>query len=297
MDQISAFANDRRTEGFADSTIATYTRMLKLVPFELPGTVREVKDHLGVRRQTVSAASLVVETRALKSFSSWWADEHAADDPLSGLKFPKAPMPPPGRIASDDDIRRVLGKLKNWNQHQDNVRDYALIELFRFTGMRRSEAARLTVTDVDFETMRLTVVAGKNHEPRVIPLHPRLAKSLRRYLNQREYHRYTDRPELWLGVRGPLQANAIDRVLRRVSAVADVVPGLKTHEFRRRLAKVWIQNGGSDDLLMLVAGWRSATMPARYRQEARSELAEAQYAQVFPDEPIGRTKPGPKPKD
>jgi integrase len=50
------------------------------------------------------------------------------------------------------------------------ISDYLLVMLF--TGLRRSEAARLTWDRVDFEDATLRIVDTKNHEPHLLPLGP-----------------------------------------------------------------------------------------------------------------------------
>jgi integrase len=191
-------------------------------------------------------------------------------------------------------VRRVLGYLKNPYRHPNNGRDYAIVMLFKYTGMRRSEAARLQVEDIDFENRRLTVAPGKNGEARIIPIHPTLAMALRKYLrHSRNKHRLTDLPALWLGRDTGLSPNGIDRVFRRVSDQLGLKDRLTTHQLRRLLSKTWIQQGGTDDALMHIAGWRSPTMPARYRAEARADLAIEQYERIYASqESTARPKPG-----
>jgi hypothetical protein len=43
----------------------------------------------------------------------------------------------------------------------------------------------------------------------------------------------------------------------------------------------WVRAGGSDDSLMEIAGWRTMTMPARYRRAARVENAFKQYRELI----------------
>ena len=56
------FAADLRVAGFASSTVAEYGRVLRHVPYELPGTVRDAKTWLAQRRELVSLSTLIVET-------------------------------------------------------------------------------------------------------------------------------------------------------------------------------------------------------------------------------------------
>ena len=293
MSELVLYADDLRIRGFSDATIYMYTQLLKRVDFELPGTIRGVKAWLGKRRATVSAASLCCDVRALKSYSSWWAEEWGHEDPLAGLRHPKQPTAAPGRIADEDDIRRVLAQLKK-ARHPNDIRDYAMLATLKYTGMRRGELVRLTVDDIDFDARRITVVAGKNGEARIVPLHPFVAVAIRRYLTHvRDTHRHSDLPALWLGRAGGLRGDAITKIFIRISKLAELDHPLETHQLRRLLAKTWVTEGGSDDALMMIAGWKSPTMPARYRAEARTDIAYQQYDRIFePSGPVARVKPG-----
>ena len=179
MSELMAYADDLRFRGFAESTIYTYTQLLKRVDIELPGTIRDAKAWLGLRRQSVSAASLCCDVRALKSYSAWWAEEHGEADPLAAPRHPKQPTASPGRIADPDDVQRVYRELRLSNRHPNNIRDYAILATLHYTGMRRSELVRLTVDDIDidFDARRITIAAGKNGDARIVPLHDVTAAS------------------------------------------------------------------------------------------------------------------------
>lgn len=58
------------------------------------------------------------------------------------------------------------------------------------TGMRRSELARLKVSDIDSQRMILRVVAGKGGKDRDLPLSPALLKTLREYWRWRKPRLY-----------------------------------------------------------------------------------------------------------
>jgi site-specific recombinase XerD len=296
MNDVAAYAEDLQIAGFAETTIKTYTYLLNRVDFELPGTMRDAKSWLATRRKTVCAASLCVDVRALKSYSSWWAKEWGKADPLAELRHPKQPTAAPGRIADEDDLERMLQYLRNSSRHPNNARDYAIVMLLKYTGMRRSEAARLNVEHIDIENRRITVAPGKNGEARIIPLHSAVERALLKYLlHSRAEHRHSGLPALWLGRDVGLSPNGIDRVFRRVSDTLNFETRITTHQLRRRFAKTWVQDGGTDDTLMFIAGWRSATMPGRYRAEAKAELAGQQYERIFKSQPqTANAKPGPK---
>jgi len=63
-----------------------------------------------------------------------------------------------------------------------------LLGLIAATGLRLSEALRLTCDDVDLDAGMLTVRQTKFAKSRLVPLHPTTVQALRQYLAQRQRH-------------------------------------------------------------------------------------------------------------
>lgn len=81
---------------------------------------------------------------------------------------------------SEREVEDVLEQLKSEGDFT-SVRDALIIELFYLTGIRRSELINLKESDVDFHKESLKVL-GKRNKERLIPLLPRLKKSIQNYL-------------------------------------------------------------------------------------------------------------------
>lgn len=78
-----------------------------------------------------------------------------------------------------------------------------LFGLLASTGLRISEALRLTEKEVDLGAGLLTVSETKFHKSRLIPLHPSTAAALRRYAERRDnYHPLVRLPAFFLTERG-----------------------------------------------------------------------------------------------
>jgi site-specific recombinase XerD len=98
------------------------------------------------------------------------------------------------------------------------LRNRALFELVYSAGLRSSEAAGLSVADLDFEQEAIHV-RGKGGKERVLPLGEEAAYWLRRYLAEArpELHRQGSTPcsdALFLSVRGrPLDTSTLRRLL------------------------------------------------------------------------------------
>ena len=299
MNDIDAFGDDWVLSGKARSTFETYRQILSKAPFELPGSLREAKRWLSERRTEIAPATIVVYVRALRAFAAWWAEEYRKEDPLKDLEFPKVPVAAPGAIVDDDVIEALRDSLDvgGPNKGPTMQRDLAILEMFVHTGMRRSELVALDLDDVDFQAARITIKPSKNGEGRIVPIHSALRVPLRRYIRlERQYHRHAEEPALFLGRDGRLRADSITRMFKRLSERAGLDHVVGTHEFRRRFADQWISGGGADDHLMLLAGWKSAAMPARYRAANSKERALAQYDKILDPQRDRPASPTPQPE-
>ena len=293
VSDIDNFGNDWLLAGRAESTFRTYRQILAQAPFPLPGTIRDAKNWLAIRRQEVSVSSLIVHVRALRAYARWWAEEYGESDPLVDLEFPKAPTPAPGHIIDDsviEQLRATLGIFSD-NGGRTPSRDRAILEVFVHTGMRRSEVVALDLDDVDLARKILTVKPSKNGHGRRVPIGQELHAALRRYIqSERRTHRHAAHNALFLGTQGRLRADSITQLFRRMSERAGLSEVVGTHEFRRRFVDQWVTRGGADDDLMQIAGWKSPAMPARYRAAHRGTRAIEQYHKLF-DEITGPLKP------
>lgn len=288
MADIAAFAYDQRLAGLSTTTLDAYEWVLNQYPGSLaPPDLTEAKEYVSsLQAKGLSAATVICRIRALKRYSAWWAEEHDEHDPLLKLKYPKQIEPLPARIVEDETIEQALKALTRWSEHPSNVRDHALVSLLKYTGMRRSEISRMRVEHVDFGVNTIEIPYAKGNRSRTVPLHPALARSLRRWIAQRALRTHGGTPWLWPGHCGAaMRPDSISGALDKISQRCGLPRPLRAHEFRRRLASEWIRRGGSDPELMLIAGWRSPAMAARYRKEHSAELAADQYARLFYEAP------------
>jgi integrase len=185
---------------------------------------------------------------------------------MAGLKPPKIgdKLVP---VFTGDELAALLGTCKGGGFQ--NRRDYAIISVFKDTGIRLSELAQIRYdhhdpqhSDIDLELREITV-HGKGHKTRTVKISFGAARSLGRYLRARARHAQACRPQLWLAVnnRGPMTASGIYQMIARRGRECgvDVFP----HRFRHHFSHTWLDRGGPEGDLMELNGWCSAvTVPA-----------------------------------
>ncbi len=153
-------------------------------------------------------------------------------------------------------------------------RELAVLSVGLDTGLRISELASLTVTDVlvDDLSARRIIVRGKAGKVRGVVIGASTARALRKYLQWRSQRYDGSLPDLWLGERGRLSVQGLDRLIRKVGdrAGLDIHPHLLRHTFCHH----YRLNGGSVDNLATLCGWSGVAMSMRYGASAAAERAE-----------------------
>jgi site-specific recombinase XerD len=222
--------------------------------------------------------------RALQQFFKWWADDEDLPNPMTRTSPPSIDLKVVP-VFTEDELARLCKACQGRTYEQR--RDFAIIELFKATGMRLSELAGIRHLPDDPErndldlTRREVRLHGKGGRQRVTRFGHDAARAIDRYLRLRAKHRYAYLPNLWLGIinRPPMIANGVCQMIQRrgLQCGVPVFP----HKFRHHFSHTWLDNGGAEGDLMELNGWSSPQMLARYGASARSTSARRSYDRIM----------------
>lgn len=213
--------------------------------------------------------------RSLQQFFKYLAAEEIIEanpfDKMSPPAVPEQQVPVP----SMDAVKALLSECDG-TEFNDR-RDTAIIRLFADTGMRCGELAPLEVDSLDFNE-NTVLVLGKGRRPRSVPFGDKTRTALRRYLRTRAKHpgARNENPALWLGYKGPMTDSGIRQMLERRCDAAGI-ERLHPHQLRHFFAHTWLDNGGQEQDLMMLAGWRSRQMLARYGAAVADSRAKSAH--------------------
>jgi site-specific recombinase XerD len=214
---------------------------------------------------------------ALKRYSAWLTAEGETDhDDLLGLKPPKLDT----KVVSpfSEDELRALFKACQGREFRD-LRDEAILRLMAETGLRASEAAGLSVADVDLTAGLVTARRGKGGMGRLAPFGPQTGRAIDRYLRARRRHPMAATSDsLWLGIHTHsvgLTYNGLYTALKHRARLAGILD-FHPHRLRHTAATRWLGAGGSEGGLMAVAGWSNRAMLDRYTAATKAERAAAE---------------------
>ncbi len=232
-------------------------------------TGRHVEAYILHVLETRSPSTARLRFRSLQQLFRYLTDEGDVEQsPMDKLKAP----PPDEKVVPvvpADDLRQLLKAFEG--RTFTDRRDLAIVMFLLDTGARLSETVGLTIDDIDFDA-GVVYVVGKGRRERALPLSPKVAERLKRYEMTRRRHSAAASPAFWLGARGPLGASGLTQMLRRRCDLAGI-PRIHPHQFRHTFAHEFLASGGNEGDLMLLAGWKSRQMVARYGSSVAAERA------------------------
>lgn len=225
---ITQFLAVKKLEGVADGTIKQYHDAIYLLVADINKnfsdmTTNDIRYHLASyqQRRKISNTTLNNKRRYLSSFFAWLtAEEYISKNPMLLIK----------KIKQDTIIKKPFTdtEVEKLRDSVESKKEKALIEFLLSTGCRVSEATRLNISDINFDTGEC-VVFGKGHKERTIYINDKTLYYLKKYLNGRKSD---ESQALFLNKRGSrMQKGTCEKILHAISERAGV-KNVHPHRFR-----------------------------------------------------------------
>jgi integrase/recombinase XerD len=247
---LREFQLDWRLAGKAERTATDYCSAITSLLTQQPEpTLSDVKAWIASTTSVVGRRKRGQAVRAFGKWSdtndydifTWWKSVPLAKETMR-----------PQETTSEADYKKALCAAST-------LRDKALIEVLWSCGLRRSEIARLEVSDVNFSEGFLVILTSKTGKPRIAPLSPPSRHALRKHIGKRTQ-----------GSLFGMSTNAIRLCLQRLGAPS-------AHAWRRGWAVQALRSGVSETSVRAAAGWSSGAMVARYTSALSGELAVEEF--------------------
>jgi len=175
--------------GKAHATVIAYTKDVEqLVEFEAKRGKTTVEEVLAedindykelLKKQRYTGKSISRKINSIKSFFRFLiAEGLALKNPATDISHPKIKQNPP-RFLSRLEYRALRDACRS------DVRMHAIVEILLQTGMRISELAALTLSDLDMERELIYVQAQNSREARRLPMNSAAKSAIQDYLKVR----------------------------------------------------------------------------------------------------------------
>ncbi len=157
-------------------------------------TLQDIHAFLGYLKNCYASkpATLARKTASIRMFFKYLCNKmkRIPNNPAQDLESPKLGKRLPKYLTLEES-RKLLDVTKNptihaHGNHNNSVRDTAIITLFLNCGMRLSELTSINISDIDFENNKLTVI-GKGNKERTVYLNKACVKAIYAYLEIRPH--------------------------------------------------------------------------------------------------------------
>ena len=182
------------------------------------------------------------------------------------LIFPKVPRKLPV-VLSPEEITRMI-------EAAPNLMHRTILMLLYGTGMRRTEASLLKVSDIDSERMVIHIQQGKGSRDRDVPMTPKLLEALR------EYWRWK-KPKVYLfpsteghrGLEQPISDRTVWYACKEAAARAGIKKRIGPHTLRHSFATHLLEAGTDLRTIQLLMGHADLKHTTLYLHLSQSPFA------------------------
>jgi site-specific recombinase XerD len=136
-------------------------------------------------------------------------------------------------VLSGDQVEELL-------QCTPNLKQRTFLMTLYSAGLRFSEAANLTIPDIDSSRMQINVLNGKGKKQRLVPLSPRLLDALRIYWKE---HRPAQVLFPGKTLEGTYAGTTIQKVVKAAAKRANIQKNVTPHTLRHSYATGLLEAG------------------------------------------------------
>jgi integrase/recombinase XerD len=210
----------------------------------------------------------------LRSFLSWCHHAGHTVSDLSGyLVLPKLPRPLPKDVPTLKEIATVI-RTQRKKKSPEGMRNAALVSVLFACGLRRGEASRLKLEDIDLSERHVRVLKSKNGKGRTTVIAPWAVNVLQEYLDHgRPLLETSDSSgRVFLKLRGhPVRPKDINDVFPLICEESSLERPVTPHALRHAFCLYLLKGGASPKVVSALAGHK-INMTARYTQLTDKDL-------------------------
>ncbi len=248
-------------------------------------TAREVRDFVIEAQRRYGRRTLHNHVSGLRTFYRYWMREgKLARNPFTGVPLPKLEKPLP-KFLTEAQMLKLLGGPEKLlaNETVDAftaLRDRLVLELLYGGGLRVSELVALNYGAIDFGTGSARVL-GKGRKERICPLGDAAMAVLRQFRAKHAKSSGRDDPVLVTPQHRRLAVGAVQQLVKRYLALADLPMDITPHKLRHSYATHLLNAGADLRSVQELLGHASLTTTQIYTHTSVARLKEI-HAKAHP---------------
>ncbi len=248
-------------------------------------SVRDVRDFVIEAQRRFGRRTLHNHVSGLRTFYRYWMREGKLTwNPFTGVPLPKLDKPLP-KFLTESQVLLLLGgpeKLLKAETVDEftALRDRLVLELLYGGGLRVSELVALNYGAIDFGTGSARVL-GKGRKERICPLGDAAMAVLKKFRDTHAKASGRDTPVLITPQGRRLAVGAVQQLVKRYLALADLPMDITPHKLRHSYATHLLNAGADLRSVQELLGHTSLTTTQIYTHTSVARLKEI-HAKAHP---------------
>ena len=246
-----------------------------------------IRGYLGHLYKQKKKSTIGRKLSAIRSFFRYVARlGYTGANPAELVLTPKHNRAIPAYLAVDD-MFRLLDSIKIDTLF--GLRNRAMFEVLYSSGVRISELAGLSMSDIDFSDRSIRVM-GKGSKERIVPLGHKALAAIQAYRQKLETDQGAAKAEAYQANDGPvflnkyfnrLSTRSIARILEKISRECGIPVPISPHAFRHSFATHMLDSGADLRVVQELLGHKSLSTTQKYTHVSIDRLMET-YDKAHP---------------
>ena len=234
--EVDEFEEYMRGEKKSENTVSEYVHFVrqmlqftrKKVENIKEGDVKKYQIYLSTKMK-YSKNTMYLALKAIGAYFKF----RGRDDIAKSIKAPRRPRQMP-KYLTEEEVRKLLDAAK------DRPRDYAILSLLAYSGLRVSELCNLRIEDVDLSERVVYVHSGKGDKDRIVVISEKAAEAIENYIFSRE-----DSLEFLFSSQKSEKITRVQvfRIVKKYAVKADIKKNVTPHVLRHTLATTMLRRG------------------------------------------------------
>ncbi len=234
--EVDEFEEYMRGEKKSENTVSEYVHFVrqmlqftrKKVENIKEGDVKKYQIYLSTKMK-YSKNTMYLALKAIGAYFKF----RGRDDIAKSIKAPRRPRQMP-KYLTEEEVRKLLDAAK------DRPRDYAILSLLAYSGLRVSELCNLRIEDVDLSERVVYVHSGKGDKDRIVVISEKAAEAIENYIFSRE-----DSLEFLFSSQKSEKITRVQvfRIVKKYAVKAGIKKNVTPHVLRHTLATTMLRRG------------------------------------------------------
>jgi integrase/recombinase XerD len=276
IQEVKDFEVHMLTNKRSPRTIKTYLGQVSLMLHWINKPAREItsedlekyKTYMSIERE-YSKASMYIHIKAIQAFFLF-LEMNVAEKMVPPKRSASLP-----KYLSEEEMARLFEAAKG--DVVNGLRDYAILTVLGFTGLRLSELCNLNIEDIDFSEKTIKVRSGKGDKDRVVIFEEKTEEALKKHLTYKDKHFSKDEPSaLFVSAKKErIAPNSVELLVTKYAKIAGINKVVTPHVLRHTMATTLLKHGADIRIIQQLLGHSSIATTQIYTHVDEGMLKKA----------------------